>query len=121
MTAYAQTDLSGRYTQEQSLSALSEFEAVSRGDKFPSIGWSWHNNWEHITPFFVFSKPARKLIYMTNSIESLNSGVRKAIRRKGHFTNDETATKLIWLALCKLQPNGRIHRLHRLKQRVNLQ
>jgi len=51
-------------TQEQSLSALSEFEAVSRGDKFPSIGWSWHNNWEHITPFFAFSKPARKLIYM---------------------------------------------------------
>ena len=89
-------------TEEQALTALSEFEAGPWGEKFPSIGKSWRNNWEHIIPFFAFSKPVRKLIYTTNSIESLNSGVRKAIRNKGHFPNDEAATKLIWLALRKL-------------------
>lgn len=36
---------------------------------------------------------------VTNAIESLNSSVRRAIRNKGHFPNDEAATKLIWLAL----------------------
>ena len=97
----AQADLSGRYTGA-GFERLSEFETGPWGDKFTSIGKSWRNNWEHITPFFAFSKPVRKLIYTTNSIESLNSGVRKAIRNKGHFPNDEAATKLIWLALRKL-------------------
>lgn len=42
------------------------------------------------------------MIYTTNAIESLHSGVRKAIRNKGHFPSDEAATKLIWLALQNL-------------------
>jgi transposase-like protein len=44
----------------------------------------------------------RRIIYTTNAIESLHSGVRKAMRNKGHFPNDEAATKLIWLALRNL-------------------
>jgi len=74
------------------LNALGKFETGSWGDKFPSIGKSLRNNWEHITTFFAYSKPVRTLTYTTNSIESLNSGVRKAIRNKGHFPNDEAAT-----------------------------
>lgn len=79
--------------------ALSEFEQSDWGEKFPTIGQSWRRHWEHIIPFFAFAAPVRKIIYTTNAIESLHSGVRKTIRNKGHFPNDEAATKLIWLAL----------------------
>lgn len=50
-------------------------------------------------PFFAFPAEVRKIIYTTNAIESLNASVRKAVRNKGHFPNDQAATKLIWLAL----------------------
>ena len=53
-------------------------------------------------PFFAFAAPVRQILYTTNAIESLHSGVRKAIRNKGHFPSDEAATKLIWLALRNL-------------------
>lgn len=49
-------------------------------------------------PFFAFPAEVRKIIYTTTAIESLNASVRKAIRNKGHFPNDQAAAKLIWLA-----------------------
>ena len=79
--------------------ALSEFENSPWAERFPTIAQSWRRNWEHIIPFFAFAAPVRRIIYTTNAIESLHSGVRKSIRNKGHFPNDEAATKLIWLAL----------------------
>ena len=79
--------------------ALEAFEASDWGQRFPTIGQSWRRHWEHIVPFFAFAEPVRKIIYTTNAIESLHSGVRKSIRNKGHFPSDEAATKLIWLAL----------------------
>ena len=79
--------------------ALSDFENSSWGERFPTVAQSWRRNWEHIIPFFAFAAPVRKIIYTTNAIESLNSGVRKSVRNKGHFPSDEAAGKLIWLAL----------------------
>ena len=79
--------------------ALSEFENGPWGERFPTVAQSWRRNWEHVIPFFAFAAPVRKIIYTTNAIESLHSGVRKSIRNKGHFPSDEAATKLIWLAL----------------------
>jgi putative transposase len=58
-----------------------------------------------VIPFFVFPTEVRKIIYTTNAIESLNASVRKAIRNKGHFPNDQAATKLIWLALRNITEN----------------
>ncbi len=86
-------------TDEAAEQALSAFEQSDWGLRFPTIGQSWRRHWEHIIPFFAFAAPVRKIIYTTNAIESLHSGVRKTIRNKGHFPNDEAATKLIWLAL----------------------
>jgi len=86
-------------TVEAAEQALSDFEQSDWGHRFPTIGQSWRRHWEHIIPFFAFAAPVRKIIYTTNAIESLHSGVRKTIRNKGHFPNDEAATKLIWLAL----------------------
>ena len=79
--------------------ALSDFENGIWGGRFPTVAQSWRRNWAQIIPFFAFAGPVRKIIYTTNAIESLHSGVRKSIRNKGHFPSDEAATKLIWLAL----------------------
>ena len=82
--------------------ALSAFENGPWGERFPTVAQSWRRNWAHIIPFFAFAAPVRKMIYTTNAIESLHSGVRKAIRNKGYFPSDEAATKLMWLALQNL-------------------
>ncbi|MSR13417.1 MAG: IS256 family transposase [Gammaproteobacteria bacterium] len=79
--------------------ALTAFEAGPWGQQFPTIAESWRRHWAHIISFFAFAAPVRTTLYTTNAIESLHSGVRKTIRNKGHFPNDDSATKLIWLAL----------------------
>ena len=82
--------------------AAAELEAFDQGPwgrKYPAIAQSWRRNWEAVIPFFAFPAEVRKIIYTTNAIESLNASVRKAVRNKGHFPNDQAATKLIWLAL----------------------
>ncbi|MGH3157642.1 MAG: IS256 family transposase [Streptosporangiaceae bacterium] len=90
---------------DAALAALAAFEDGPWGQKYPPIAQGWRRNWERVIPFFAFSPAIRKLIYTTNAIESLNSQVRKAIRNKGHFPNDEAATKLIWLALQRAANN----------------
>ena len=79
--------------------ALDTFDEGPWGRKYPAIAQSWRRHWAQVIPFFAFSPDIRRVIYTTNAIESLNSEVRKAIRNKGHFPNDEAATKLIGLAL----------------------
>jgi transposase-like protein len=63
------------------------------------IGESWKRNWEEVISFFSYPPEIRKMIYTTNAIESLNMQLRKVIKNRGHFTSDEAATKLIYLAL----------------------
>lgn len=81
--------------------AARELEAFGQGplgQKYPVIAQSWQRNWEPVIPFVAFPADVRKIIYTTNAIESLNASVQKAIRNKGHFPNDQAATKLNWLA-----------------------
>lgn len=85
-------------TEEASAVALDAFEAKWNG-KYPMIGKSWHSNWERVIPFFAFPAEIRKVIYTTNAIESLNSQLRKVLKNRGHFPNDEAAAKLLYLAL----------------------
>lgn len=95
------TDLKEVYranTAEDAAVKLDEFEE-KWGAKFPSIAKSWRNNWEHVVPFFAYPEEIRKIIYTTNAIESLNMSLRKIIKNRGHFPNDEAATKLLYLAL----------------------
>lgn len=80
-------------------SRLEEFGAGPWGATYPAIAQSWRRNWEQVMPFFAFPIAVRRMIYTTNAIESLHSQIRKTIRGRGHFPNDEAATKLIWLAL----------------------
>jgi putative transposase len=84
---------------EAAAAELDAFEQGAWGEKYPAVTASWRRRWEEVIPFFAFSPEVRRIIYTTNAIESLHSQVRKAIRNKGHFPSDESATKLIYLAL----------------------
>lgn len=77
---------------------LDEFED-KWGARFPSIAPIWRRNWEQVIPFFSYPEDVRKIIYTTNAIESLNMSLRKIIKNRGHFPNDDAATKLLYLAL----------------------
>lgn len=96
------------YRADNAEAAARELDAFDQGQwgrKYPAIAQSWRRNWEAVIPFFAFPAEVRKIIYTTNAIESLNASVRKAIRNKGHFPNDQAATKLIWLALRHITEN----------------
>src|SRR3954469_18885711 len=74
------------------------------GARFPVITQAWLNAWEHVTPFLAFPPEVRRVIYTTNAIEALNRQLRKALKTKGHFPNEQAARKLIYLALMNAVP-----------------
>lgn len=79
--------------------ALDDFERSPWGVKFPTVVASWRRAWPQVIPFFAFPPDVRRLIYTTNSLESVHAQLRKIIKTRGHFPNDEAAVKLLWLAL----------------------
>src|SRR5918993_746939 len=79
--------------------ALDVFESGAWGQRFPTIVAAWRRAWTRVIPFFAFPPEIRRVIYTTNALESGHSQLRKIIKTRGHFPNDEAATKLIWLAL----------------------
>ena len=83
-------------TAKQNLEA---FDASSWGRRYPAIAQSWRRHWSEVIPFFAFPEPVRRIIYTTNAIESLNAKLRKAVRARGHFPNDDAALKLLFLVL----------------------
>lgn len=85
-------------TLEEAESALDRFEA-SWGDKYLAIGQSWRADWERLTALFDFPPAIRKVIYTTNAIESLNYSLRKVLKNRGAFPNDESIQKILYLAL----------------------
>jgi len=79
--------------------ALDAFERGEWGQRFPTIVSAWRRAWTRVIPFFAFPPEVRRVIYTTNALESVHAQLRKIIKTRGHFPNDEAATKLIWLAL----------------------
>jgi transposase-like protein len=86
-------------SEDAARQALQDFAAGPWGEKYPTIVQSWQRAWEHVVPFYVFPPEIRRVVYTTNAIESLNMQLRKIIKTRGHFPNDEAAIKLLWLAL----------------------
>ena len=76
---------------------LAELEAKWKA--YPSVSQVWRRNWARITPFFQYPPDIRRAIYTTNSVESLNRSLRKIIKTRGGFPNEEAALKLLFLAL----------------------
>ena len=77
---------------------LEEFEA-EWGKRYPAIGQAWRRAWEHVAPFFAFAPGIRKMIYTTNAVEALHRILRKIIKTRGSFPNDDAALKLLYLAI----------------------
>lgn len=67
--------------------------------RYPTISPIWRRNWERVVPFLVYPDEIRRVIYTTNAIESVNMSLRKIIKNRGSFPNDESALKLLYLAL----------------------
>jgi putative transposase len=86
-------------TAQAAETALLEFAESDLGRKYPAAVRTWENAWERFIPFLEFPPEIRKIIYTTNSIESLNYQLRKIIKNRGHFPSDDAVIKLLWLAI----------------------
>jgi putative transposase len=85
-------------TAEMALMRLEMFEA-EWGRRYPAIGQLWRRAWEQVIPFFAFAPAIRKMIYTTNAVEALHRSLRKIIKTRGSFPNDDAALKLLYLAI----------------------
>ena len=99
-------DLKPIYTAKDADQAHAELEPFDEkwGARFPVITQAWLNAWEHVTPFLAFPAEVRRVIYTTNAIEALNRQLRKAIKTKGSFPTEDSARKLVYLALQNATP-----------------
>ena len=89
-------------TEEQAQANLERFAQKWDG-RYPTISRSWRANWQRIIPFFAYPEEIRRIIYTTNAIESLNNTLKKTIKNRASFPNDEAAIKLLYLALKNIQ------------------
>ena len=85
-------------TEEEALLELERF-AEKWDNQYPQIAKSWRANWDNLNTLFNYPEAIRKAIYTTNAIESLNSVIRRAIKKRKIFPNDDSARKMIYLAI----------------------
>jgi putative transposase len=76
------------------------------GARYPAIVRLWHNAWAEFVPFLTFDAEIRKVVCSTNAIESVNARIRRAVRARGHFPNEQAALKCVYLAVMSLDPTG---------------
>lgn len=104
-------------TLAQAEKALEEF-SEKWDKKYPIISKSWQSNWDNLITIFDYPKEIRLIIYTTNAIESLNSVIRKAIKNRKIFPNDNSACKIIYLAIMSASKKWNMP-LHQWKQAMN--
>ncbi|HBB0935977.1 TPA: IS256-like element IS1414 family transposase, partial [Escherichia coli] len=85
-------------TEEAGQQALEAF-AAAWDSRYPQISRSWRANWPNLATFFAYPTDIRKVIYTTNAIESLNSVIRHAIKKRKVFPTDDSVKKVVWLAI----------------------
>jgi putative transposase len=91
---------------DQALEELHAFDA-KWGHSYPMIAQAWQDRWEHVIPFLALPEGLRRSVYTTNSIEGLNCQIRKAIKTRGAFPDEQAATKLIYLAIQRAEKSWR--------------
>ena len=77
---------------DSAMIALDQFEETDLGERYPDVVRAWRAKWDLVIPFLAFSEPIRRVLYTTNAIESLNSSVRRAVRREGIRANARRAS-----------------------------
>ncbi len=91
-------------TVEAAETAFAEF-SEHWVDIYPAMIRSWENSWAEFVPFLEFPAELRKVVYTTNAIESLNARFRRAVRHRGHFPNEQSALKVLYLVATQRRPN----------------
>lgn len=71
-------------TEDNALKVLDVFEK-ERANKYPKIAESWHNHWANIRSIFDYPEEIRRAVYTTNAIESLNSVIYHAPKKRKNF------------------------------------
>ena len=69
------------------------------GERYPMIVNAWRERWEHVIPFLALPAELRRAVYTTNTHREPHRQIRKAIKTRGHFPDEQAATKLIYLAI----------------------
>ena len=93
------------YTAANEEQALAELDAFERkwGPKYAAVAQLWRQRWNEITPFLSLPPEVRRILYTTNAIESLNAQLRRVLRPKGAFPNDDAVLKVLFLAIERAQ------------------
>jgi putative transposase len=91
------------YNAPNADAALVELERFDSqwGQRYPATVMAWRTSWENVIPFLSLPEELRRAVYTTNTIEGLHRQIRKAIKTRGHFPDQQAATKLIYLAIIK--------------------
>jgi putative transposase len=84
--------------------AFEHFAAEWR-DIYPAMIAGWEKAWDEFVPFLEFPVELRKIVYTTNSIESLNARFRRAVRHRGHFPTEQAALKVLYLVATRRRKN----------------
>jgi putative transposase len=102
-------DLRPVYTAASEVEAKARFAEFAEkwGKPYPAIKRLWENAWTEFVPFLDYDVEIRKIICSTNAIESLNARYRRAVRVRGHFPNEQSAMKCLYLTTRSLDPTGK--------------
>ena len=92
-------------TEAAARERFSEF-AEAWGARYPAIIRLWDNAWAEFVPFLAFDPEIRRVICSTNAIESVNARIRRAVKARGHFPNEQAALKCVYMAIMSLDPTG---------------
>ena len=96
------------YTAPTEAAAMERFLEFCEtwGERYPAIVRLWENAWSEFVPFLSFDVEIRKIICTTNAIESVNSRIRRAVKARWHFPNEQAALKCVYMAIMSLDPTG---------------
>jgi putative transposase len=84
--------------EDAALEALDRFEERF-GARYPAIGRLWRDAWDRFVPMLDYPPAIRRVLYTTNTVESLNYQLRKITRNRGHFPTDDALFKLLYLGV----------------------
>jgi putative transposase len=96
------------YTAPTESAAMERFLEFTEtwGTRYPAIVRLWDNAWSEFVPFLAFDTEIRRVICSTNAIESVNARIRRAVKARGHFPNEQAALKCVYMAVMSLDPTG---------------
>jgi putative transposase len=96
-TVYTACDADGAYA------ALADFSGTALGRKYPAAVAVWERAWDRFIPFLEYGPALRKVLYTTNAIESFNREMRKVLKTRTQFPNDDSVAKTLWLAILDIE------------------